>query len=400
MIARRIAHAIERRDSTLKAPSSALLAALGAVPSSSGVSVSATTAMQHGDVYACIRVLADAAASLPLLSYERTGDGRVRDDDTFVARLLRNPAPGMTQSMWVSTVMHHLNMWGNTYVAKLRGARGQIVQFRFIDPSRVAIKLDNGEPVFKVYPSQQSDQIQGEFTSRDILHIKGLSTDGVQGLSPIRQAREAIGAGIALEEYAARFFANSAIPDGMLQTDGKLSQEAQDRLKTQWEAVHRGRSNAHKVAVLEEGLKWQSVSLPMEDVQFVEQRKYSATQIARIFRVPPYMIGADGPNSMTYSNVEQESIHFVTYSLRPWLVTIEQAINADEDLYGADGPYYTEFLVDALLRSDTLSRMQAYEVGTRTGVMSVNEAREKENRPPIPGGDVPPWERLPGAQAA
>lgn len=382
----------ELRATSLAAPPQYLRDAWVDVDTSTGQAVGPESAARHIDVYACVRVLGDAVGSLPLHVYQRQPDGgRERADSTGVARLLAAPHPALTPSAFKATVMAHLTLWGNAYVAKLRPrARAGVGALWPIDPARVGVGLDGSQPVY-IINKGTTDDYEGVFTPRDIIHIKALSTDGLVGLSPIQQARNALGLGIAMEEYAARFFANSAHPSGVLQVPGLLSDDARERLKGDWNAMHQGMRLSHRVAVLEAGMVWQAIGMPNTDMQFLEQRKLSATQIARLFRVPPWMIAADDGGSLTYSNTEQQQLAFMTHSVRPWLVSIEEALRLDEDLFDREGPLYPEFDMDAAMRSDTLSRAQAYEKalgGTgRPAWMTVNEVRQRENLPSIEGGD-------------
>lgn len=369
----------------LQNPSSWLFDALTeGVATASGVAVGATSAAAHADVYACVRVLADAVSSIPLVTYRRTDSGRERANLSPVARLMDRPSPMLTSSALWGLVVSHLNLHGDAFLAKLRPANGPVTRLWPVNPARVTVEITDGEPSFIVEAGD--GQQGGTFNRRDILHVKALTFDGVRGVSPIGQARQAVGLGIALEEYAARWFANSSFPGGVIQMPGSLSETAAKRLKQDWEAFHRGLKNSSRVAVLEGGASFQSVTIPPEDAQFVEQRRMSATQIARVFRVPPWMIGADNGSSMTYSNVEQSMLQFAVYSVRPWCVAIEQALAADEDLYPDGGDLYPEFLMDALLRADTATRFEAYAKATGTW-MTVNEVRRAENLPAVAGGD-------------
>lgn len=305
------------RRSTLQDPDPELKRALGVGEyGSSGVSVE--KALRLADVYACIRVLSDSIGSIPLIVYRRSESGRVRAGDTQVAGLLQHPAPSVPQSSFLATLTAHLAGWGNAYVAKIRSrVGGPVVFLDLVPPGKVSVGRDADlEPVYVV------DGVSGRLNRRDILHIRSMSTDNVIGLSPIGQARDAIGVGADLEAQAAAFLRNSSNPAGVLQVPGKLSQSAMDRLKAQWDNLHRGAGNIGRTAVLEDGTEWKPTSIPSRDAQFVEQRRLSSTQIARIFRVPPYLIGADSGSSMTYSNVEQENLQLVTHTLRPWMVVI------------------------------------------------------------------------------
>jgi HK97 family phage portal protein len=276
----------------------------------------------------------------------------------------------------------HLSLFGNAYIGKFRNGDGLIDQLALLHPDRVTPELKGGRPVFTVAGSKGERSIHGP---GDIIHIKGLSTDGLVGLSPIRECATALGLSANLTDHAATFFENDARPAGIIKlgNDGAVTAE-EDRLRIAraWEAGHAGVRNAFKTAVITGSIDYVPISFPPEQAQFLEQRKLSATEIARIFRVPPYMIGADSGASMTYSNVEQESLHFVTYGLRPHLVAIEQALSADADLFLERT--YCEYLLDAVIRADSATRAQVYTaaLNPETGWMTRAEVRRLENLDP------------------
>ncbi len=345
----------------------------------SGARVTPATALTIGDAWACIRALSDAAASLPLIAYRRTPEGRQRLDSGSLVDLLDRPAPAVTQANLIGQVMAHLNLWGNAFLGKFRNAEGRIEQLALLAPDRVRVELKGGLPLYVLRDEQGRE---ATLTTSDVLHIRGLSTDGVVGLSPVRQAREALGLSAKLTEHAARFFTNDARPSGVLSLPDARNRESVDHALAVWNAGHKGVEHAHRIAVMSGNITFTPLSMPLEDAQFLEQRKLSATETARVFRVPPWMIGADAGSSMTYANVEQQALRFVTYSLRPWLVAIEQAISADTDLCTRN--VYVEFLVDALLRADSDTRAQIYTraLDPVTGWLTRAEVRRLENLPP------------------
>lgn len=380
----RQAHGLTERSltpesSTAAAPSESLLMAM---TGGHDAGLSPDDALGIAEAYACVRVLADAVASIPLIVYRRSPVGRERVEQGIAAGLIRRPSPVLTQATLFATVMAHLQGWGNAYIAKFRGPRGDIVQLGVIHPARVQVTVEAGEPVFTVAPAQGQPGGVVRCNRRDLVHVKGMTWNGVTGVSPVLQARASIGLARGLETVAAGLMANGARPSGVLMHSGRLSQQAATMLKGAFKRITG--SGAGDVVVLEEGLEYRPISLSPEDAQFVEQRKLSATQIARVFRVPPYMIGADAGSSMTYSNVEQETASFLTHSVRPWLVYIEQALNSDEDLFPAGGDTYTEFLVDAFLRSDARTRAEIYTqaLDPGSGWMRRGEVRARENLDP------------------
>jgi HK97 family phage portal protein len=349
-------------------------------------SVTPGTALTVGDAYACVRVLADAAASVPLIPYRRTQNGRERVEGGRLVELLQRPAPATTQAGLVGQIVAHLNTYGNAYLGKFR-RDGALDQLALLAPDRVQPEIRGGRPLYTLTGPMGEQSVHG---TDDIVHIKALTTDGLVGLSPVRQARTVLGLSDQLAEHAATFFANDASPRGVLklQRFGDSTEQV-DSLKAQWNAGHKGTENAHKIAIISGEVDFLPVSMPLDDAQFLEQRKLSAVEVARIFRVPPHLIGADTGESMTYSNLETAAIEFVTYSLRPWLVAIEQAITNDPDL--CSERQYVEFLLDSLLRADHATRAEVYAkaLDPITGWMTHAEVRKRENLDPEPEQPTP-----------
>lgn len=382
-LTRKLAPSGEDRALTAQSVPPSLLA--GSAP---GPTVTPETALATADAYSCIRALSDAAASLPLLAYRRTPAGRERFDGP-VADLLDRPAPAVTQANLVAQVVAHLNLFGNSFLGKFRNGAGRVEQLACLHPARVVPELRGGLPFYTVTGPKGERSTHGP---ADVIHVRGLSVDGLVGLSPVRQCRQALGLSSTLTEHAARFFQNDARPSGILKVEHGDAGDVMQDLKARWEQGHTGMPNAHRVAILAGQVEFIPISMPADDAQFLEQRKLSATEIARVFRVPPWMIGADAGSSMTYANVEQQALAFVTYSLRPWLVLIEQALTADPDLFPAGT--YCEFLLDALLRADSATRSEIYAraLDPVTGWMSREEVRRLENLPAETAFVRPPTE--------
>ena len=342
-----------------------------------GTTVTPNTALQVADVWACIRALSDAAASIPLIPYRRTQDGRQRADGAL-ADLLRSPAPATTQSALLGQVMAHLQLYGNSYLGKYKDADGKVEQLGLLHPERVTVELRAGQPVYAVLDGRGG---RSEHGVEDVLHVRApLSVDGLTGLSPIRQCRVALGLAGNLAEHANEFFAAGGRPDGILKTGGG-NQDALKALRETWHQT-RQRNKGRGIAVVSGDVEFTAITGPLDDLQFVEQRSLSTQEVCRIFRVPPFMLGASSGDSMTYSNTESQALAFVTFSLRPWLVTIEQAITADSDL--CRGSLYVEFLLDALLRADSKTRADVYVLALdpERGWMTRAEIRRLENLEP------------------
>ena len=353
--------------------------------SSSGKSVNEKSALQTTAVYACVRILAETIASLPLHTYRYSPGGKEKALDHPLYYLLHSePNPEMTSFVFRETLMGHLLLWGNAYAQIIRDGRGRVLGLYPLLPSKMLVnRTDQGI----LYYQYEKDGRIYFLPDTDVLHIPGLGFDGLVGYSPIAMAKNAIGMAIATEEYGAKFFANGASPGGVLEHPGVVKDPG--KIRESWNAVYQGSGNAHRVAVLEEGMKFQPIGIPPEQAQFLETRKYQLNEIARIFRIPPHMIGDLEKSS--FSNIEQQSLEFVMYTLDPWVIRWEQAISRALFSDSEKRQYFVKFNVDGLLRGDYQSRMNGYAVGRQNGWLSANDIRELENLnriPPELGGDM------------
>ncbi|ASB03444.1 TPA: phage portal protein [Proteus mirabilis] len=350
----------------------------------SGRKVSTQLAMQLTSVFSCVRVLAESVGMLPCSLYEQLESGNKRATKERLHKLLAvKPNNYMTpQELW-ELLIACLCLRGNFYAYKVY-ALGEVVELLPLDPSCVTPKLNNQwEPEYQVtFPNGKSETL----TQQEIWHVRIFTLDGLVGLSPIAYARQAIGLGLATEEHGARLFGNGAVTSGVLQTEQELSDLAFDRLKRDFEENHQGLTNAHKPLILEMGLKWQQISLSAEDAQFLETRKFQLEEICRIFRVPLHMV--QNTDRATFNNIENLGIGFINYSLVPYLIRIEQRINAGLVKASKQGTFYAKFNTGALLRGDMKSRFEAYSTGINWGIYSPNECRELEELNPREGGDI------------
>ena len=361
----------------------------------SGNPVNERTAMQTTAVYACVRILAEAVASLPLHVYEYQDDGgkKLVHDHPLYYLLHDEPNPEMTSFVFRETLMSHLLIWGNAYAQIIRDGAGRVLGLYPLLPDKMDVQRDDKGNIYYVY-SRNSDEnpMFKEYgnirlKAEDVLHIPGLGFDGLIGYSPIAMAKNAVGMTLACEEYGASFFANGANPGGVLEHPGVLKDPS--KVRESWNSVYRGVSNAHKIAVLEEGMKYQQIGIPPEEAQFLETRKFQVNEIARLYRIPPHMVGDLDKSS--FSNIEQQSLEFVKYTLDPWVIRWEQSLQRSLLLPGEKGKYFIKLNVDGLLRGDYQSRMNGYAVGRQNGWFSANDIREMENMNPIPdeeGGNL------------
>ncbi|MCD8215464.1 MAG: phage portal protein [Clostridiales bacterium] len=354
--------------------------------STAGKLVTERSAMQITAVYACVRILAEAVAGLPIHLYRYTDSGGKEKalDHSLYFLLHDEPNAEMTSFIFRETLMTHLLLWGNAYAQIIRNGKGEVMGLYPLMPNRMTVDRDEKGNLYYQYQMQDSDGLKKSGTvnlkPKDVLHIPGLGFDGLVGYSPIAMAKNAIGLSIATEEYGAKFFANGAAPSGVLEYPGVLKNP--ERVRENWNAVYGGSGNNGKVAVLEEGMKYTPISISPNEAQFLETRKFQIDEIARIFRIPPHMIGDLEKSS--FSNIEQQSLEFVKYTLEPWLIRWEQSIMRDLLSKEEKQQYFVKFNVDGLLRGDYQSRMQGYSVGIQNGFMSPNDVRELENMDLIP----------------
>ena len=335
----------------------------------------------------------DNAEKAPGLDDDEEEGGKERAIDNNLYHLLHDePNKEMSSFIFRETLMTHLLLWGNAYAQIIRNGKGEVVALYPLMPNKMQVDRDENGELYYIYTrssdeAKTMDGVTVYLTPRDVLHIPGLGFDGLVGYSPIAMAKNAIGLAIATEEYGAKFFANGAAPSGVLEHPGTIKDPS--RLRENWNSTFGGSANSGKVAVLEEGMKYTPISISPEQAQFLETRKFQIDEIARIFRVPPHMVGDLEKSS--FSNIEQQSLEFVKYTLDPWVIRWEQSLsrallNEDEKR-----KYFFKFNLEGLLRGDYESRMSGYAVARQNGWMSANDIRELENMDKIPvedGGDL------------
>ena len=361
---------------------------------SSGKAVTERSAMQMTAVYSCVRILAEAIAGLPLHLYRYTKDGGKEKaiDHPLYLLLHDEPNPEMSSFVFRETLMTHLLLWGNAYAQIIRNGKNEVVALYPLMPNKMTVDRDENGHLYYTYYRGGDEAIKNKeyavvLKPSDVLHIPGLGFDGLVGYSPIAMAKNAIGMAIACEEYGAKFFANGAAPGGVLEHPGTIKDP--QRVRESWQSTFGGSGNANKIAVLEEGMKYTPIGISPEQAQFLETRKFQINEIARIFRVPPHMVGDLEKSS--FSNIEQQSLEFVKYTLDPWVVRWEQSIMRSLLLPEEKPDYFVKFNVEGLLRGDYQSRMNGYAIARQNGWMSANDIRELENLDRIPtedGGDL------------
>ncbi len=356
------------------------------VRTSSGTRVSADTAMRLSAVYACVRILAETLAMLPIVLYrQRTDGGKERVTDHWLYRLLaKRPNRWQNAFEWREMLQGHLALRGNAYNQIIANSRGEITELVPVHPDRISMEmLDNGDYRYRVTDRQGGSRAVAR---GEIWHLRGLSSDGLMGLSPIELARENFGVALAAQDYGARFFANDAKPTGgWIEFPGNFKDKAaRDVFRESFQAAQSG-ANRGKILVLENGMKYNEVGVTNKDAQFLELRKFQIADVARVFRVPPHMI-ADLDRA-TFSNIEQQSLEFIMHTMTPWAERWEASIEAD--LLFDDEGLEVEFDFSNLMRGDSSARAAFYHAGILDGWMTRNEARIAENMNPIDGLDEP-----------
>ena len=361
--------------------------------SSAGMSVSPETSMRLSAVFACIRVRSETLASLPLIVYERLPDGGKRRATNHPIYRLLHDSPNIWQTSleFIEMMQGHLDLRGNAFARIVPGPRAAIDQLVPLHPDLVMVyRLADGRLQYKVRHRFQAEV--DTFTQDEILHLRGLSSDGLVGLSPIALQRETLGNGLAMQDHHGRLMANYSVPPVVIRHPAKFKDAAaKERFRESWQKAQTD-ANRYKVAVLQDGMDITQLGLNNRDAQFLELQGSNKTDIASMFRVPPHKIGI--LDRATHSNVEQEQIEFVQECVRPMAVRWERRINLDLiDPLGprwGNGKYFAEFNIDGLLRGDLKSRYEAYAVGRQWGWLSANDVRTSENMNPIDpddGGD-------------
>ena len=362
--------------------------------SSSGKTVTERSAMQMTAVYACVRILSEAVAGLPLHFYRYKADGsKEKAIDSNLYHLIHDePNPEMSSFVFRETLMTHLLLWGNAYAQIIRNGKGEVIALYPLMPNKMSVDRDENGKLYYTYTRSDCEPNAMNGSSvvlepKDVLHIPGLGFDGLVGYSPIAMAKNAIGLAIATEEFGSKFFANGAAPSGVLEHPGTIKDPS--RVREAWQSQFGGSGNSGKVAVLEEGMKYTPISISPEQAQFLETRKFQINEIARIFRVPPHMVGDLEKSS--FSNIEQQSLEFVKYTLDPWVVRWEQSLSRSLLSEDEKKQYFFKFNLEGLLRGDYQSRMNGYAIARQNGWMSANDIRVLEDLDklsPEQGGDL------------
>ncbi len=352
-----------------------------------GVRVDADTALKLSAAWACVRIISESVAGLPLPIYRMRPDGGKERDSThpLYDTLQYQPNEWQTAQQWRQQMTTAALLRGCGYSEMVPGPRGPMTRVRPLHNDWLTLPKDMTDPA-STYTYREPGQQAREIRNDLVFRLDGMTLDGVTPCSVIEYARESMGIGLAAEQYAGRVFSQDGRPRGTLEHPGKLSKDAADRLKESWQESYAGLGNAHKVAVLQEGMKFNAISVTPDDAQMLASREFSVEDICRWFGVPPHMVGSTAKVTSWGSGIEQLSIGFVTYTLLPWLKRWEQSIR--RDLIFDKANVFAEHVLDGLLRGDQESRYRAYMIGLTGTFLSPNDVRRLENMNPRPGGDV------------
>lgn len=373
------------RRSVLDSPavpltSTSLLEVLGGSLSDSGVRVTERGALTMSAVYRCVTLISSVCAALPLHTY-RT-DSLQKSDSL----LLQNPHPEMTAYELWRAVYSFRCLWGNAYIQKIRDSVGRVQQLWPIHPERVQVgraKPIELNPSGKIFKVTDDSGVVHPLTSREILHIPHLGYDGITGVSPVRLAAQAIGISLAAEKYAAKLFGSGNLLSGILQTEQRLQKEDAERLQSRWNKTMTGLESARKIAVLDSGAKFQSLTMPNDDAEMLATRMFQVPEIGRFFGVPPFLLSDTERSTSWGTGLEQQAQGWVTFDLHPtWLAPTEQRVTKEL----VPNNQYVKYSVEGLLRGDSAARAAFYTALRGIGVLNADEIRELEDRPPIPGG--------------
>ncbi len=356
--------------------------------SSTGISVTEESALTIVAYWACVRLLSETFASLPCILYRRLARGKERATDRSLYRILHDqPNPEMNAFTFWELMKSHIVTWGDAFAQIIWEDNTTVRALYPMLPDRTDVRRDTEtrQVVYDYYPNDGRPKVT--LPAYRVLHVPGLGYDGLRGYSPVSMARQALGLAKATEQCGAKLFANGILATGVLTYPHSLSDISRKNLKKSFKDEVASVENAGDPMILEEGMKWQQLTIPPDDAQFLETRKFQRGEIASFFHVPPHMIG--DLERATFSNIEHQSLEFVIYTMRPWLVRFEKAINTKLLNPGEQQDYFVEFLIDGLLRGDLESRYRAYAIGRNWGWLSANDVCELENRNPIgPEGDV------------
>lgn len=362
--------------SSLENPSTPLSAVFAEAKSTAGITVTEEKALSVGAVFSCVQVIGQTFGLMDIEVYRKRGSKYKEFDAKHrINNLLRDPSPYFNRFQWMQAVVAHILLWGNSYCKIVRNRFGEPVEIRLLQPYEVEPKITTSGRLVYDYTREN---IKERIAPENILHFKNLTTDGILGLSTVHIQREALANSIAKQQHEGAFYANGAKASGVLMTPGNLGPAERNNLQTSFEKAHSGAKNRFKTIVLEEGVKYQQLTIPQNDAQFLESKNYDRSEIAGWFRVPPYKIGyMDNAN---YSNVEAQERSFARDAIVPHATNIQQEL--DRKLFGIDErQYLTQFNIDDITKGDMKTRYEAHNTGIQAGFLTPKEVRDAEGWP-------------------
>jgi HK97 family phage portal protein len=352
----------------------------------SGVEITDKTALQISVFWSCTKILAEDVATLPVFLYKKADKGKIKAENHNLYQILKDePNNEMLSINFLEMLMVNILLWGNCYIHKIYNNAGEIIELWPLYSQYMEIKRDKSGNLYYKYNESNNKK---EFSKDEIINIVGLSIDGIQGLSIIKYAAQSLGLTISTEKFGSSFFKNGSKPSGTLELpEGKRCND-KSQVRTEWNQLYTGTENAGKIAILENGMKYKQIGIPPEDAQFLQTRQFQIPEVCRWFRMPPHKAG-DLSNA-TFSNIEHQSIEYVSNTLRPWLVRFEKSLSKGLLTQKEKKKFFIQFNVDGLLRGDFNTRMQGYATARQNGWMNANDIRELEDLNPMPedaGGD-------------
>jgi HK97 family phage portal protein len=374
----------KNETTTLNDPAPWFTSMFSGFQSASGEKVTVESSLQVSTVYACVNILANSVAKLPFQVFKKTPKGRERDTTHAVAKLLENrPNPYQNPFKFKHLIETHRETWGNAYINIEWGLDGRPKALWLLNPSTTDPKIDEDGVLWFLVKLPNGEQ--RKIPDSDVIHLTALSTDGLKGKSPIEVAKEAIGSSSASQKFKGKFFANGTAAAGVLKVPGQLNKDAKDKVRTEWESLYTGINNAQRIAILDAGLEFQSIGMPLKDAQFIEGMKFDKAEIATIFNIPLHMVNE--LDRATHSNIEQQALDFIQNTLSPILIQYEQEFAYKCFSLPEQKRYYLKFNLTSLLRGDSASRSEYYKKMIEMGAMSINEVRSLEEQDAIEGGD-------------
>lgn len=348
----------------------------------SGEVINEFTALNYSAVFNAVSLIAGTVSTLPLRLNRKQGSKTIQADNKPLYRVLHDEANEyMTAQAFRETMMGHVLLWGNAYAEKITNRMGEVVALWPITPNRVKVGMVGGNLIYEIKVNNETIILPRD----KVLHVPGLGFDGFQGYSVVAMARKSIGLGMAMETFGSLYFGNGTHPGIIVSHPGVLKDPS--KLRDSLTAAYSGLGKSHRLMLLEEGMKAEKVTIPNDDSQFLESRQFQIPEIARWFNIPPHKL--KDLTKSSFNNIESEQISFVTDSILPWLVRLEQNLNMQ--LLGQNEKIreklYFKHVVEGLLRGDAASRASFYASMFNIGALSINEIREREDFDPIEGGD-------------